>query len=88
MAVQWRTLLNSITDDLMRVFWNSCTKNFGKLSAKNIQGSYLLLELHNIVYSLLPDCTTDTFLERLENKGCSKISKIPRKIFAKVCLFL
>ena len=34
-GVKSRTLLNSITDDLMRVFWKSCTKNFGKLSEKN-----------------------------------------------------
>ena len=44
--------------------------------------------LPDMIYNLLPDWTTDTFWECLESKGCSKISKIPKKIFAKVCLFL
>ena len=47
-----KTLLNSITNDLMRVFCNSCNENFGKLSEKNMWCGSLLSELHE--YSLQP----------------------------------
>ena len=79
-GLQSRTLLNSITDDLMRVFWNSCIENFGKLSEKNMWWSSLLIELHE--YSLQP--TTGLhyryILRMLRKKGWSKISKIPKTL--------
>ena len=34
----------------------------------------------NTVYSLLLDCTTDTFWKCSERKGCSKILKIPKNL--------
>ena len=40
----------------------------------------------NIVYSL-PDCTTDALWECLEYKGCSKISKFPKKSLRKSAFF-
>ena len=53
MSIQSRTLLKSITGDLMRVFRNNWTENCGKLSEKNMQWSSLLLQLHE--YSLQPN---------------------------------
>ena len=35
-SLQPITLLDSVTDNSMRVFWNSCAENFGKLSEKRI----------------------------------------------------
>ena len=51
-SLQPRTLLNSITDDFIRMFWNSCTKNFERLSEKPMQRSSLLIDFHE--YSLQP----------------------------------
>ena len=51
-SLQPITLLNSFTDDFIRVFSKSCTKNFGKLSEKRMWWSSLLIELRE--YSLQP----------------------------------
>ena len=51
-SLQPRTLLNSITDDFIKVFWNSCAENFGKLSEKRILWIFLLTQLHE--YNLQP----------------------------------
>ena len=72
------TLLNSVTDDFMRVFWKSCAKIFVKLSEQRMRWRSLK-SWTNKVYSLLPNCTIDTFRKCLKRKGNSKISKIPKK---------
>ena len=51
-SLQPITLLNSFTDDFIRVFSNSCTKNFGKFSEKRMWQGFLLTELRK--YSLQP----------------------------------
>ena len=38
-AILHRTLLNTITDVFMRIFWNTYTENFGKYPEKSIQCS-------------------------------------------------
>ena len=48
-----RTLLNSVTDDFMRVFWNSCTK--AKLENNLCCGVPFKYKCTNAVYSLLPN---------------------------------
>ena len=78
-SAQSRILLNFITDDLLRVFWDSRPENFVKLSEKICSGVPFYLSCTNIVCSLLPDCTAYTLWEWLESKGCSKISRIPKK---------
>ena len=40
-SLQPGTLLNSITDDFMRVFCNSCAEIFGKLSEKRMWWNFL-----------------------------------------------
>ena len=49
-SLQTTILLNYITDDFMRAFWNSCAENFGKLSQNHMQWSFLLTQLYE--YSL------------------------------------
>ena len=49
-SLQTTTLLNCVTDDFMRAFWNSYAENFGKLSQNHMQWSFLLTQLYE--YSL------------------------------------
>ena len=51
-SLQTTTLLNYVTDDFMRAFWNSCAETFGKLSENDMQWSSLSTQLHE--YSLQP----------------------------------
>lgn len=51
-GIQPSTLLNFITDDVLRLCWNSCSENFGNLSEKHMKLSSLLIEL--LKYSLKP----------------------------------
>ena len=70
----------------MRVFWNSCTETFTKLSEKNMWWSSLLLELQE--YSLQP--TTGKhyryILRVLRKERVFWIWKIPKKSLRK-CAF-
>ena len=66
-----RTLLNVVTDKLIRMFWNSCAENW-----RIVRTTYVVFT----VYSLLPDCATDTFWKCLERKRFSKISKISKSL--------
>ena len=51
-----RTLLNSVTDGFMRVFWNSCTKTKSKNIQKNLYcGVHFKNKCTNTIYSLLPN---------------------------------
>lgn len=88
-SMQPRTLLNSVTNDFMRVFLNSCTENFRKHPEKHRWWSSLLIQLHK--YSLQPAIgkkSIKLFWRCSEWKGCSKTSKNSRKIFAELSFFL
>ena len=68
----------------MRVFWIAVPKTLENCQKKKIRsGVPFYLSCTNIVYSLLPDCTTDTFWDCSERKECSKILKIPKKSLRK-----
>ena len=60
--VKPRTLLNSITDVFIRVFWNRSAKKFGKLLEK--RGVPFYYNCTNIVYSLLPDFSKHRLQEK------------------------
>ena len=68
-SMQPRTLLNSVTNDFMRVFLNSCTENFRKHPEKRRYWSYLLLQLHKYNLQLaIGKKINKTFLEVLRMK--------------------
>ena len=46
-----------------------------------------ILRIHSAAYYRTKECTTDTFWNCLERKGCSKILKIPKKYLQKYLFF-
>ena len=74
-----RTLINAITDVFMRIFWNTCTENFGKYSEKGIYWS-CNTRLKALLQVLFCKCS--------EKKDNLKISKIPKSLFKWVSFYL
>ena len=86
---QPKFLLNSMTDNFKRVFWNSCTKIFWNFPEKLMLESFLLI---NLYYHRLQPTGLETPLQILFWKcsgriECSKISKISKRSFCKTAPF-
>ena len=65
-SLQLRTTLNSITDDFMTIFWNSCTNNFVKFPGEHVQFTFnVIARLQPIAYYWTKASIADTFLEIL-----------------------
>ena len=75
-SLQPRIRLKSITDDFMRVFWNSCAENFG-IVRKTYEVEFSLNKFARIQFTAY----YRTAIKCLETKECSKISKNPKKSF-------
>ena len=78
-AIFYRTLINSITDVFMRIFWNSCTENFGKYSEKCIYWG-CNTRLKAPLQVLFCKCSG--------KKDNLKISKIPKSLFKWASFYL
>ena len=86
---QPKFLLNSITDVFMRVFWNSCTKNFGTIPEKRMLQSFLLINLydHSLHHTGLETPLKILFWKCLGRKECSNTSKISKRSLCKTTPF-
>ena len=84
-----RTLLNSVTDDFMRVFWKGCTKT----KLENIQKKFCCgvpvntnVQIQSAAYIELKTPLQINFEKCSERKRCSKSSKIQKK-YLQFCTF-
>ena len=86
---QPKFLLNSITDVFMRVFWNSCTKNFGTIPEKRMLQSFLLINLydHSLHHTGLETPLKILFWKCLGRKECSNTLKISKRSLCKTTPF-
>ena len=87
-SLQPRTLLSSVTDDLMKLFWNSCTKKLWKIARKTYVVEFFFNRVAQIQSTTYYRTTLliDTFWKCSERKGCSKILKLQKK-FLRNCLY-
>ena len=80
-----RTLLNYVTDDIMRIFWNRCTKK-KKKKLGNIQKTYVVefplntnAQIQSTAYQQTKTSTTDTF-QKVLGKVVLKIQKFQNNL--------
>ena len=87
-SLQPRTLLSSVTDDLMKLFWNSCAKKLWKIVRKTYVVEFFFNRVAQIQSTTIYRTTLliYTFWKCSERKECSKILKLQKKTLRN-CLF-
>ena len=83
-SLQSRTLLNFVTNDFLKTYRNSSTKNFEKYPEKGMQLSFLLTQLHE--YSLQPTIGLKTPLQMhsgssQKREGVLNFQKFQKNLF-------
>ena len=90
----WSTTKDSnklLTNLFIKVFWNSCTKNFGKSPENRVNLGSLLTKITRLqctVYCRAKNSTAETFLEMLRKEIMFLSIGHSRKTFATLSLFL